>query len=82
MSAPEKPNRREKLDSKLMENTPNNGPGGRRSPISNGVTAANGEVQTQIGRQLRSIYNDVLNQPIPDRFLDLLQKLDDDKRDK
>ena len=34
------------------------------------------EVSDQIGRQLRSVYNDVLSQPVPDRFLDLLKDLD------
>jgi hypothetical protein len=34
------------------------------------------ELGEQIGRQLRSLYNDVLAQPVPDRFLDLLQTLD------
>ncbi len=34
-------------------------------------------VQGHIGRQLRALYDDVLSQPIPDRFLDLLRKLDE-----
>ena len=40
------------------------------------------EIQVQIGRQLRTVYDDVLNQPIPDRFMELLQKLDARKSDK
>jgi hypothetical protein len=40
------------------------------------------EIQVQIGRQLRTVYDDVLNQPIPDRFMELLKKLDDSKNDK
>jgi hypothetical protein len=39
-------------------------------------TAAQPEISDQIGRQLRSVYNDVLAQPVPDRFLDLLKDLD------
>ena len=34
------------------------------------------EVSDQIGRQLRTVYNDILSQPVPDRFLDLLKDLD------
>lgn len=34
------------------------------------------EIVEQIGLRLRGVYNDVLMQPIPDRFLDLLQKLE------
>ena len=39
-------------------------------------TTAKPEVSDQIGRQLRSVYDDVLAQPVPDRFLDLLKDLD------
>lgn len=40
--------------------------------------AANGKsgVSEYIGRELREIYDDVLAQPVPDRFLALLNKLD------
>ncbi len=34
------------------------------------------DVSDQIGRQLRTVYNDILSQPVPDRFLDLLKDLD------
>ena len=39
------------------------------------------DIQTKIGRQLRAIYDDVVNQGIPDRFAELLSRLDerDDK---
>lgn len=36
-------------------------------------------VKLYIERQLKSVYDDVLNQPIPDRFLDLLNGLGDKK---
>ncbi len=39
-------------------------------------TTSKPEISDQIGRQLRSVYNDILAQPVPDRFLDLLKKLD------
>ena len=31
-----------------------------------------------IGNRLRQIYDDVANEPLPDDFVDLLSKLDDD----
>lgn len=37
---------------------------------------AKGDVGTQIGFQLRNLYDDVLSQPVPDRFLDLLSQLE------
>lgn len=36
------------------------------------------EIIEQIGRRLRSVYNEVLFQPIPDRFNDLIQALEQD----
>ncbi|MCP8937278.1 hypothetical protein NK718_02015 [Alsobacter sp. SYSU M60028] len=33
-------------------------------------------VQDHIGRQLRAIYDDLLSQPVPDRFRELMEKLD------
>lgn len=34
------------------------------------------EIVDQIGHRLLSVYNEVLSQPIPDRFLDLLSELE------
>ena len=34
------------------------------------------EVQTKIGDQLRAMYDDVVSQGVPDRFAELLKKLD------
>ena len=39
-------------------------------------TTAKPDISDQIGRQLRSVYSDLLAQPVPDRFLDLLKDLD------
>jgi hypothetical protein len=36
----------------------------------------NSEIQARIGHQLRSIYDDVVRQGVPDRFADLIKKLD------
>ena len=35
--------------------------------------------QGRIGDQLRAMYDDLLNQPVPDRFADLLSRLDKKK---
>ncbi len=34
------------------------------------------DIQARIGEQLRSMYNGLVEQPIPDRFVDLLKQLD------
>ena len=34
------------------------------------------EVQARLGQQLRSMYDDVVNQGVPDRFADLLNRLE------
>jgi hypothetical protein len=44
--------------------------------IEGGGVAPGPNVKTYIERQLKSVYDDVLNQPIPDRFLELLNALD------
>ena len=37
----------------------------------------NSEIQSRIGHQLRAMYDDVVRQGVPDRFADLIRKLDD-----
>ncbi len=39
------------------------------------------DIQAKIGQQLRALYDEVVNQGVPDRFADLLNRLDkpDDK---
>ena len=37
------------------------------------------EVQNKIGQQLRAMYDDVVNVGVPDRFVEMLKKLDEDK---
>ena len=44
-------------------------PRGRKAPPKPELTG-------QISNKLRSVYNEVLSQPVPDRFLDLLKQLD------
>ncbi len=45
--------------------------------IEDGPTLTAPNVKVYIERQLKSVYDDVLNQPIPDRFLELLNALDE-----
>ena len=41
------------------------------------------DVQARLGQQLRAMYDDVLNQGVPDRFSDLLNRLEQkDEKDK
>ncbi len=36
----------------------------------------NAEIQARIGHQLRAMYDDVVRQGVPDRFVELVRKLD------
>ncbi|WP_041778184.1 NepR family anti-sigma factor [Beijerinckia indica] len=45
-------------------------------PIHPGIHASKPTFADQIGKGLRMVYDDVLAQPVPDRFLDLLQALE------
>ncbi|MDB5549111.1 MAG: hypothetical protein JWP21_2558 [Tardiphaga sp.] len=36
----------------------------------------NSEIQSRIGHQLRAMYDDVVRQGVPDRFAELIKKLD------
>lgn len=38
------------------------------------------EVQARLGQQLRSMYDDVVNQGVPDRFADLLNQINGDNK--
>jgi hypothetical protein len=40
------------------------------------LTSLDRDIQTQIGDQLRAVYDDIVKQGIPDRFADLLSALD------
>jgi hypothetical protein len=39
------------------------------------------EVQARLGQQLRSIYDDVVNQGVPDRFTDLINRINPGGKD-
>ena len=36
------------------------------------------EVQARLGQQLRAMYDEVVSQGVPDRFTELLNRIDDD----
>jgi len=36
------------------------------------------DVQARLGQQLRAMYDDVVSQGVPDRFVDLLNRMDGD----
>ncbi|MGE0340258.1 MAG: NepR family anti-sigma factor [Xanthobacteraceae bacterium] len=46
---------------------------GAAKPKSGGLDR---QVQAKIGQQLRSMYDEVVDQGVPDRFVELLKKLD------
>lgn len=33
-------------------------------------------IQTEIGKHLRAVYDDVINEPVPSKFMELLEKLE------
>lgn len=41
----------------------------------------NAEIQSRIGHQLRAMYDDIVRQGVPDRFAELIRKLDVEKPD-
>lgn len=55
----------------------------RRSPQSERVdrqvhndASLGRDIQSKIGEQLRALYDDVINQGVPDRFAELLKRLE------
>ncbi|WP_020173991.1 NepR family anti-sigma factor [Methyloferula stellata] len=64
-----------------QDNSPNGDPLSRiPASVRAKKPAEKQAIGEQIGRQLRSVYNDVLAQPVPDRFLDLLRELEKDPK--
>jgi hypothetical protein len=51
-----------------------------KSQVSKNATPGKGgltpEIQSRIGHQLRAMYDDVVRQGVPDRFAELIKKLD------
>jgi len=46
------------------------------APAPKNASGLNREIQAKIGQQLRAIYDDVVQEGVPDRFADLLKQLD------
>jgi len=44
-------------------------------PVERGATLGR-DIQAKIGEQLRAMYDDVVSQGVPDRFAELLKRLD------
>jgi hypothetical protein len=40
------------------------------------------DVQSKIGQQLRAMYDGVVNEGVPDRFAEMLRRLDEQKEEK
>jgi Anti-sigma factor NepR len=47
-----------------------------QNPASGKQGGLNAEIQSRIGHQLRAMYDDVVRQGIPERFAELIRKLD------
>ena len=60
-------------DIPVLQNPPSLG--AEEASIDAGVTLEP-ELQAHIGRQLRAVYDGVVNEPVPDRFLKLLETLE------
>jgi hypothetical protein len=63
-----------------MKNPKFAGPGARTRDVAVPAEPSLGrDIQTKIGQQLRAMYDDVVSQGVPPRFVDLLDRLE--KRD-
>ena len=45
-------------------------------PAENADPTLGGDIRSRIGRQLREMYDDVVAQGVPDRFVELLNRLE------
>ncbi|WP_420712666.1 NepR family anti-sigma factor [Ancylobacter sp. SL191] len=50
---------------------------GKTSMAGGAGNALGSDIQAKIGQHLRAMYDDVVRQGVPDRFLDLLSQLDE-----
>jgi hypothetical protein len=41
-----------------------------------GGAQVDSRIQTEIGKHLRAMYDDVINEPVPSKFMELLEKLE------
>jgi hypothetical protein len=56
-------------------------PDGQNSDAA-GVVRLGADINQKIGQQLRLMYREVLEEGIPDRFVEILKRLDENKDDK
>jgi Anti-sigma factor NepR len=47
-----------------------------QEPAENAEPSLGGDIRGRIGRQLREMYDDVVAQGVPDRFVELLTRLE------
>lgn len=59
-----------------MSDEQNNTGDGQAQTGGPSKAAVNELANTQIGQKLRTVYDDVVQQNVPDRFLDLLNRLE------
>lgn len=48
----------------------------RRSASPGDGVVIDPRIQNEIGKHLRTMYNDVINEPVPDKFMELLERLE------
>jgi hypothetical protein len=51
-------------------------PDSSEEPADKAEPSLGGDIRGKIGRQLREMYDDVVAQGVPDRFVDLLNRLE------
>jgi len=51
-------------------------PGAAQAASGAQVSALEPDVQAHLGRQLRAVYDEMASQPVPDRFIELLDALE------
>ncbi|MCX5497718.1 NepR family anti-sigma factor [Kaistia dalseonensis] len=54
---------------------------GLRAPHSLAVADSQGKKEDWIGRQLRRVFDDALNEPLPDDIMSLLERIDEETSD-
>ena len=60
-----------------MDKKPISNPSDKSGRDKGSAASIDDEIQNHLGRQLQSIYDDVLHQPVPERFMNLLRELDE-----
>ena len=65
----------------VAEKPENQDPMGRPATTTHKEARLGREVQARIGQQLRAMYNDVVNQGIPQHLADLVRRLSDQDQD-